>query len=154
QGESKSEPHPTPAPTAEETSEEPEATVTWGADVDLVSKYIWRGENLNNDVSIQPNIWVSAYGFTASGWFQLATKSNEDEAGDTHTPEEIDLTLAYEHSFDKITAGAGLIHYAYPGFDVDSTNEFYVTGSYDTTIAPSVGIYRDVDVKSWYLEFG
>lgn len=142
--ETKSEPHPSPA------EEEEEKTLSWGLDLDFVSKYIWRGINLNNDVSIQPNVWVSAYGFTAGLWFQVATEPLEDD-----NLEEIDLTLSYAHSFGQIGLEGGYLRYTYPGFtDVDSTNELYVIASYDTTLAPSLSVYRDLDLETWYLELG
>ena len=155
QGETKSEPHPTPPPTEEAAEEEEDASAfTWGIDLDFVTKYIWRGTNLNDDFSIQPNLWASIYGFTASVWFQIATEGNFNDEDEQQTLEEIDLTLAYEHTFSKFTLGAGYLRYEYPGFNVDGTNEVYVSAGYDTLIAPSVSLYRDFDVESWYLEFG
>lgn len=54
--------------------EEEEKLLTFGADLDVVSKYIWRGLTLNDDFSFQPNLWGSAYGFTFSPSGQIATR--------------------------------------------------------------------------------
>jgi hypothetical protein len=157
-GETKSEPHPSPP--AEETEEEEEATFTWGADVDLVSKYVWRGFVLNDNVSIQPNVWGSAYGFTVSAWFQLATEKLSDQLPgefdeDTGTVEEFDLTVSYARDFGKFSLEGGLLRYMYPGIDgVDPSNELFLTVGYDYWLAPSVGVYRDLDVESTYFELG
>jgi ABC-type transport system substrate-binding protein len=58
-----------------------ETPVTFGADVDLVNKYIWRGFDLNDQPALQPNIWTSAYGFAASAWFQVAVNQLSDPLG-------------------------------------------------------------------------
>lgn len=57
---------------------------TWGVDVDVVNKYIWRGFNLNDEVSLQPNIWTSAYGFTPAPFTVVLL-------GEQPTPPTIDL---------------------------------------------------------------
>src|SRR5215217_3340522 len=50
-------------PVAGVPDEADEGPITWGVDLEAVSKYIWRGLDLNDDLSFQPNVWVSAYGF-------------------------------------------------------------------------------------------
>lgn len=155
QGETKSEPHPTPPPT-EAAAEEEAGGFSWGVDLDGVTQYNWRGTILNDSFSIQPNLWASYFGFTASAWFQIGTDSNDSEVEPiSNTLEEIDLTLAWEHTFSSWTVGAGYIHYLYPGSeDVDPSNEVYASLGYDTMIAPSFSVYRDFDLKTWYFEVG
>lgn len=53
---------------------------------DLVSGYIWRGQDLGN-VSIQPSASVSYKGFTLSGWGSVGI--------DKEDTKEFDLTLGY-----------------------------------------------------------
>lgn len=53
---------------------------------DLVSGYIWRGQDLGN-VSIQPSASVSYKGFTLSGWGSVGIDKNDTK--------EFDLTLGY-----------------------------------------------------------
>ena len=148
-------PAPTPTVPAATTEEEEDGGFSWGVDLDLVSEYNWRGTILNPDPSIQPGIWASIYGFTASIWAQIATEAQVIDDVEQESFEEIDLTLAYEHSFGNFQLGAGYIRYEYPGFeDVDGTNELYVSLGYDALIAPSLSVYRDLDVESWYMELG
>lgn len=53
---------------------------------DLVSGYIWRGQDLGN-VSIQPSASVSYKGFSLSGWGSVGL--------DKEDTKEFDLTLGY-----------------------------------------------------------
>jgi Cysteine-rich secretory protein family len=54
---------------------------SFGVDVDMVNKYIWRGYTLNDDPSGQPNVWMTAYGFAASAWLQFAVNQLTDPLG-------------------------------------------------------------------------
>ena len=54
---------------------------------DLVSGYIWRGQDLGG-VSIQPSLSVSYKGLSLSAWGSVGIDSAD--------PKEVDLTLAYE----------------------------------------------------------
>jgi hypothetical protein len=47
------------------------AQVTIGADAALNSAYNWRGLSLTNKPVIQPDLWLSAYGFTAGVWANI-----------------------------------------------------------------------------------
>ena len=54
---------------------------------DVVSSYIWRGQDLGN-VSIQPTLGVSYKGLSLSAWGNVGLSNSEDT-------KELDLTLAY-----------------------------------------------------------
>lgn len=54
---------------------------------DLVSGYIWRGQDLGG-VSVQPSISVAYKGLSLTAWGSVGFDGNDDK--------EIDLTLAYE----------------------------------------------------------
>ena len=70
-------------PTATMAQDKVEATV--GAD--LVSGYIWRGQDLGG-ASIQPSVSVAYKGLSLTAWGSVGFDKNDDK--------EIDLTLAYE----------------------------------------------------------
>ena len=53
---------------------------------DLVSGYIWRGQDLGN-VSIQPTLSVSYKGFSLSAWGSVGFEGKDTK--------ELDLTLGY-----------------------------------------------------------
>ena len=38
---------------------------------DLASKYIWRGQNVNDEFVLQPYLGFSAYGFSGSVWANM-----------------------------------------------------------------------------------
>ena len=56
---------------------------------DVVSSYIWRGQDLG-DVSIQPTLEVSYKGLSLSAWGNVGLSNSEDT-------KELDLTLAYSN---------------------------------------------------------
>ena len=69
--------------------------VEGSAGIDIVSQYIWRGQDLGN-VSVQPGLGISWKGLSLSAWGSVGLTS----ASDT---KEIDLTLGY-------SVGLSLIH--------------------------------------------
>ena len=71
---------------------------------DLVSRYIWRGQELGQ-VSIQPTLGISAWGLSLSAWGSVGLSNPTDT-------KELDLTLAY---------GIG-------GFNIGVTDYWFNTG--------------------------
>ena len=54
---------------------------------DIVSRYIWRGQDLG-DVSLQPTLGIGYKGFSLSAWGSVGLSNSEDT-------KEFDLTLGY-----------------------------------------------------------
>ena len=82
---------------------------------DLVSGYIWRGQDLGN-VSIQPTLSVSYKGFSLSAWGSVGFEGKDTK--------ELDLTLGYTIGGFSISVtdywfdgGSGYFHYG-----TDNTN--------------------------------
>ena len=129
----------------------------------VVSKYIWRGLEVNEDPVLQPSLTVAYGGFSFNIWGNMdLTDFGEDECIYTSDCEsragqftEIDLTLDYSHSFDKFTLGGGIISYQFPNWDEsEDTHEVYVAMSYDCLLAPALTIYYDFDeVDGFYANF-
>lgn len=71
-------------PTISRAQEKVEAKV--GAD--LVSEYVWRGQNLGN-ASIQPSISIAYQGFSLNAWGSVGITSEDAK--------ELDLTLGYSN---------------------------------------------------------
>ncbi len=64
--------------------------------VDYFSKYVWRGQSINDESVLQTNVSGSAYGFTGSIW------SNSDLTNDRKGEfSEVDYSLDYSHTFVK-----------------------------------------------------
>ena len=92
-------------PAVSVAQDKPEASMG----VDLVSGYLWRGQDLGN-VSIQPSAAVGYKGFTLSGWGSVGF--------DKEDTKEFDLTLGYATGGFSISVtdywfngGAGYFHY-------------------------------------------
>ena len=140
---------------------------SYSASVDtaLVSKYIWRGQRLTNDWSFQPSLTVGAGGFAFNAWGTMdLTKVNEgDELMIPENPasipgdndgglqghfSEVDYTFSYDHSFEHVSLGGGVIVYTFPqrASSLATTEEIYGSISFDSVpLAPSATLYIDVD---------
>jgi len=77
--------------------------------VDLVSGYIWRGQDLGG-VSLQPNASISYKGFSLEAWGSVGFESKDEK--------ELDLTLGYENGGFSLSvtdywfnSGPGYFHY-------------------------------------------
>jgi hypothetical protein len=123
--------------------------------VDYFSKYVWRGQNLDNKSVLQFNAAGSAYGFTGAIWSNLPLT---DEAG-TKGGEfnEIDYSLDYSktipNSNDKVGFSLGVIHYTFAGY-AEPTTEIYGGLNFNVLLNPSITWYRDVDtVDGSYIQF-
>ena len=112
-------------------------------DSTFVNKYIWRGQNLNNNASFQPGVAFSYKNLTISSWSQFSHFNDSGEAGNHWT--EHDFTVDYGFALsEKLSLNVGWINYAFPNFEEDRyTNEFYGGISADTLLQPSFSIYVD-----------
>ena len=133
-----------------------EDEVIVGASADVMSKYVWRGQNLVDDRVLQPGAYVSYKGITASFWGNLDLT---DENGYEGEFSEIDLTLDYSGQVpgaDFLSYSLGFINYDFPvngGFD--DTWEIYWGFGLDVPASPSVTVYHDVDeAAGTYVSFG
>jgi hypothetical protein len=121
--------------------------VEFGVSADFYGKYIWRGQNFNDDPAIQPSISAAYKGLTASLWGSFDTTNYNGNSGDFS---ELDYTLDYSAALpgcESIGYSVGLIYYDFPGSPVSDadTTEIYAGLSLDALLSPSVTIYRDVD---------
>jgi hypothetical protein len=134
---------PDPAP--------PEPAVTWGAEIDVVSQYVWRGFQYSDGVAVWPTAWAQVRGFTASLFL------NFDHAWDPRW-NEYDLTVTYERTVGRWTLSGGYTRYVYyEGERKDATSEIIARtelaagpGAIFTTHAFDVETYQG----SYYLEVG
>jgi hypothetical protein len=111
------------------------AETSGSATVDVMSQYIWRGQQLSEEVVIQPSVGITYEGFGANLWANYDT--------DLNTSNETDLTLNFTNSIDKFGYDVGYIYYSLEG--VDDTQEFYLGVSYDTLLSPGATLYWDFD---------
>ena len=134
---------------------------SFSGDAALVSKYIWRGQRLTNDWSLQPSMTMGIGGFSFNVWGNMdLTAVNEGDAlflpqnpttpGDAGLKgkfSEVDYTFSYVHSFEEVSVDVGTIFYAFPerSASLATTTEIYGSLSLDVPLAPSATLYLDVD---------
>jgi hypothetical protein len=135
-----------------------EEKIELGLSTDYYSKYIWRGQNIDDKSVLQPAVSASAYGFTCSIWGNIdltnKSKTAPDNAGEFS---ELDYTLDYSGTMpgtDWLGFSVGTIYYRFPNTSFKPTMEIYGGMSLDMPLSPSVTWYRDVDeVKGSYFQF-
>jgi len=110
-------------------------------DLDLNSKYVWRGINVVDDCVLQPSIDLSLDGFGLNIWGNLdLTDENDREFEFT----EVDLTASYGFTVDSFEFGLGAIVYLFPTADGDTT-ELFASVGLDVFFAPTLTFYLDID---------
>jgi len=130
-----------------------EESPTASADVALLSKYVWRGQELSRgSMVIQPSMTISYMGFSGNLWGNLDTDKYVD-TGEDHKWNETDFTLSYGKGFGMLSVEGGYIYYALDG--VDDTQEIFLSLGLDTLLSPGFTVYRDFDTyEHWYFLLG
>ena len=108
-------------------------------EVALASAYIWRGQVINNDAVIQPQITLSQYGFSANMWMNYDISGNT--TGVENNASEFDFALAYSLPVDinQMAIDVGIVNYNFPAngtydsngktIGVQSTTEVYLSAT-------------------------
>ena len=127
------------------------------AGVDVLTRYVWRGQLLTADPVVQPSLTFSWNGLSFTAWGSMDTTDINEESGEEWRIQEIDWTLRYAFSPVKwLDAEAGFITYTFPGTGVYTTEEVY--GSATLTgvpLSPTLAVYYDVDeVNGFYINLG
>lgn len=140
-----------------DTASAEESTVSLSAGAGFYTDYMFRGVNAFDGTSFQPTLDAEldsgSFGaFGANLWFQIPVEGKTDAEKFT----ELDATLRYTVSLDKLSLGAGHIWYTYPDDEdgiVDSA-EVYISASYDTLLSPTLTVfhdYREYDAQYYQL---
>jgi hypothetical protein len=128
--------------------------VSVGVGADVLSKYVWRGQNLGDGAVFQPGASVGYKGLTGSIWGNLDMTDKNDNSGNFT---EVDYTIDYSGTmpgFDKLSYSVGAIYYDFPNTGLDGTTEVYVGFCLDVPASPGVTIYHDVDeADGTYVSF-
>ncbi len=123
--------------------------------VDLVSRYVWRGFDLlpDNHMAIQPSVSIELgkSGFTLNVWSSFALANRAD----FKYSDEIDLTLSYEFTMPEgWELSAGFTHYGYWfaedfSFKDATSQEVYATvARTDLPLSPTLSVYYDFNLGS------
>jgi hypothetical protein len=132
-----------------------EEDVTFELTADYFGKYIWRGQNLDDDNVFQPGVNASYKGLTLGIWGNMElTKihNNRDEFT------EFDYSLDYSADVPGLSGvgfSVGLIYYDFPNTNVPDTVEAYCGFGFDLPLSPSVTWYLDLDeAEGSYVSLG
>ena len=118
-------------------------TFSVSGEVDVLSKYVWRGMVRSDDMVVQPSGAVHLFGFSAGIWAN-ADLANTDEQQWELT--EVDYTLKYSISpLDIFEVKAGVVHYTSPASGADPTTEAFVGAGLLKPIKLGVTGYFDID---------
>ena len=135
------------------------SSTIWAADatlsMDVNSAYVWRGMTLNDEIVAQPSIDVTNGSFGVNVWANYDI-GDYDGAVDDNEFSEVDLTVYYGFSLQKLEITLGLVEYLFPAGG-DSTHEAYVSLSHPIIGGLSVGadFYYDFDeVDGYYADLG
>jgi hypothetical protein len=134
------------------------------SDAEVSSKYVWRGQRLTNDWSLQPSATISGKGFSFGVWGSMdLTAVNEGDSlflpqnpaapPGTHRGlqgrfSEIDYTFQYSHSSPLGSLAAGTVFYTFPdrGASLCSTSEAYAGFTFENVLLrPGVTLFADLD---------
>lgn len=120
----------------------------------LFSKYIWRGQLINDEFVFQPDVSLSYKGLTASLWTNIDLS---DQNGNNGEFTEYDWTLLYEGNlliYKTIKYSIGAIYYAFPK-NIPDTTELFGSLGINIFLNPKINIYRDIDeYDGTYASFG
>jgi hypothetical protein len=122
-----------------------DSSVTFGAEADFNSRYVWRGIPFSDGAVMQSSVWVSASDFSLTLWnnFVLNHEPNHGQAN------EYDLTLGYYKEWDKFSIEPSLNYYWYPNQEeAPSTGELIVKLAYSIN---SIELFttQNVDIKEY-----
>jgi hypothetical protein len=140
------------APAAEAEAGAPEGTISYGAEVDFASRYVWRGLAFSEHPVVQPSARFSDYGATlgVSSSAYLGTEPGIDD-----TVSELDLTGRYDFTLGAASISPTIGAYLYPS--APSTAELGATVSYDLQIL-ALQTHQALDIADnaggWYADFG
>lgn len=116
----------------------PQLRADFSFKTDIVSRYIWRGFDLNphKKPGIQPAVLYEFgdSGLSADLWANISLEGRDFQ--------EIDLTLAYTVKFsEQLSIKAGFIHYGW-----------YFTQEFSFDENTSQEVFLSAYVKSWYVD--
>ena len=123
--------------------------VTGSASLGVYNRYIFRGYEIGKSgLVVQPSLSASLKGFTATIWGNLDTNQRDTRSAAFSDQfhkgwNETDITLSYTHTFDKLSLTGGYIYYGTKY--ADETEEFFITGTYDIFLKPTLSVYRDIN---------
>ncbi len=129
------------------------ATLSYGAEADGVSRYVFRGLAFSNGSALQPSAWAGLGGGTLAVWTHLPVTSRDGGFG----LGEVDPSLDWAFEFGDLGVDVGAVGYLVNDSTWSWTAEGLLNLSYDVGWA-SVFLEQALDMKdapgAWYAELG
>ncbi|MDD5087266.1 MAG: hypothetical protein PHI18_00510 [bacterium] len=101
--------------------------LSYGSDLDINSRYLWRGMVCNDRAVAQPSAWIALSDWSLSVW---GNRGLEERYGPA-VLDEVDATLDFAHGWGPYTALASVSYFHYPKQeDAPSTGEIMLGGEY------------------------
>jgi uncharacterized protein (TIGR02001 family) len=138
---------------------------TIGFDAAFNSAYNWRGLSLTNKPVIQPDVWLSALGFTGGVWANVEPTKYDgatdlSESGGVRSGiAEIDYWIEYARTTGNVSWKAGWVAYTYNKNNAGINNLFNTSEVYGNVsigglpVTPALGIWYDIDnVKGAFIQ--
>jgi len=131
-----------PSPPPSLAGAESETGLLFDLDLAWNSKYVWRGINVTEDPVLQPAITFGYGDLSLNVWANLDTTAVNDYEWQAN---EIDYTLDYSASWEKMNFSVGGIFYQFPGLHDVDTVEVYGAVGLDVPSSPTLTVYQDLD---------
>jgi hypothetical protein len=121
---------------------EPEASqLETSVDLGVYSAYVWRGQVINDEPVLQPQLNLELDGFALHAWGNVDLTDNVNE--DAPAFSEVDLTAAYTRQFGPVELTGSYTHYLLINQTLETEVETIVDGKPEITTvsedAPSTG---------------
>lgn len=121
------------------------ADFSYGSELDMNSRYLWRGMVCNDRAVAQPSVWMALSDWSLSVW---GNRGLEERYGPA-VVDEVDATLDFAHGWGAFTSLASVTYFHYPKQeDAPSTGEVMLGGEYSFGVL-SLFTRHSVD----YLEY-
>lgn len=131
----------------EQKAEEPK--VTGSASIGFYNRYIFRGYEIGTQNFVaQPSLSASYRGFTGTFWGNFDSNQRDTTSSVFSSPgssgiDEVDITLSYTYSIQKLSLTGGYIYYNLSY--AKNTQEFFLSAALDVFGKPTLSVYQDVD---------
>jgi len=135
-----------PCPAEEESPQTP-GKLEVGYNVDLLTKYVWRAQNLTDDTVLQPSVTLGGRNLKFALWANMDLTNVNGRAGVTT---EIDYTATYAWSSDKWKYSLGVANYSFPTGAYLSMTELFASVSYDAPLTCTLTLNHEVESAHGY----
>jgi hypothetical protein len=132
--------------------------VTGAGSIGFYNRYIFRGYEIGTENFVaQPSLSASYRGFTATFWGNYDSNQRNTTSAVFSNPgrsgiDEIDITLSYTYTIQKLSLTGGYIYYNLKY--AQDTEEFFFTLAYDMLGKPAITIFQDVNsYPGTYINF-